>query len=250
MTKLIIQIVTLTTALIVTTVGYAQKNITVDHFEKAIISPHVEVVFKQGDTESVVIENSKVEDHKINVEVEGKTLRIYLDGAKMVTKQKKVYHQNGWKMKKPIYPGTMITATVTYKDLKELSIRGEEVIKCESPIQTEDFRLKLYGEPKVTFEDISVDKLGVTMYGEGYLEFKGGAVNRQKYTVYGEGEINAVGLNTESTKITAYGEGNFRVNVKDDLKVTAYGEATVAYDGDPSVNKGIIIGDAKIRKMN
>ena len=75
MTKLIIQIVTLTTALIATTVGYAQKNITVDHFEKAIISPHVEVVFKQGETESVVIENSKVEDHKINVEVEGKNTK-------------------------------------------------------------------------------------------------------------------------------------------------------------------------------
>ena len=35
MTKLIIQIVTLTTALIATTVGYAQKNISVDHFEKS-----------------------------------------------------------------------------------------------------------------------------------------------------------------------------------------------------------------------
>ena len=43
--------------------------------KKAIISPHVEVVFKQGETESVVIENSKVEDHKINVEVEGKNTK-------------------------------------------------------------------------------------------------------------------------------------------------------------------------------
>ncbi len=250
MTRIVIQIVTLAIAMVTAIAGYGQKNISVDHFDKVIVSPHIEVTFKEGTTENVRIENAKVPDHKINVRVEGKTLRIYLEGAKMVTKQKKVYDKRGWKTKKPIYPSTMVTATITYKHLKELSIRGEEVILCESPIKREDFKLKMYGESKVTVNDIQVNSLGVTMYGEGYLEIKDGMVDRQKYTVYGEGEINTLGLNNESTKITAYGEGNFRVNVSEDLRITAYGEPTIAYDGDPSINKGIVIGRATIRKMN
>ncbi len=33
------------------------------------------------------------------------------------------------------------------------------------------------------------------------------------------------------------------------LKVTAYGEATVAYKGSPDVDKGIVIGEATIRRI-
>jgi hypothetical protein len=35
----------------------------------------------------------------------------------------------------------------------------------------------------------------------------------------------------------------------DRLKITAYGEATVAYEGNPEVEKGIIIGEASIQKI-
>jgi hypothetical protein len=52
------------------------------------------------------------------------------------------------------------------------------------------------------------------------------------------------------TKITAYGEGIYRIAVDERLKVTAFGEATVEYIGSPDIDKGIIIGEATIRKIN
>src|SRR6476619_7447719 len=91
---------------------FAQTTTAVNHFNKVIVSPHIQVTFIEGDEESVTIEKSTVNNEKINIEVNGKTLRIYLDGAKEVTKNEVVY-EDGHKVKRPIYNGTVVTATVT-----------------------------------------------------------------------------------------------------------------------------------------
>ena len=224
------------------------KSISVDHFDKIIVSPHIEVNLVEGTEESVLIENARLSKDKINVEVEGKTLRIYLDGAKMITKSEK--HDDGeLKGKQSKYNGTMVTATITYKNLDVLSVRGVEVINCESAIEQDDFKLRIYGESKVYFNSVSVDKLNVCIYGESYLEIKEGSVNHQVYRAYGESEVNTLDMANTFTKITAYGESNFRINVSDKLKITCYGEASINYKGEASVDKGIVLGEASIRKI-
>lgn len=227
----------------------AQDKIhSVESFDKIIVSPHIELNLVEGSEESVKIENAKVSEDKINIEVEGKTLRIYLDGAKMVTKSEKVEQGNG-KWKKSIYNGTKMTATVTYKTLKSLSIRGEEIVKAMSPINQDKLKLAIYGESKVYFNSLTTKQLTVSIYGESYLEIESGSVDRQVYRAYGESEVNTSEMENKSTKITAYGESNFRINVSDRLKVTCYGETTVNYKGDADVDKGIVIGEAEIRKI-
>lgn len=241
--------VILTTLFFITVGALAQtKTVAVDAFEKIIVSPHIEVNIVEGSEESVVIENAKVSLDKINVEVEGKTLRLYLDGAKTVTKSERV-STDEWRGKKSIYNGTMATATITYKTLKDLSIRGEEIVKCKSPIDQEELKLSIFGESKIYFDAITLDEFTVAIYGESYLEIKEGNVGKQVYRAYGESEVNVGELNNKETKITAYGESNFRVNVSDRLKVTCYGETTINYSGDPDVDTGIVIGEAKIRKI-
>ena len=63
-------------------ITFAQNTTQVDHFNKVIVSPNIEVTFIEGDEEKVTIEKSTVSDDKINIQVHGKTLRIYLDDAK------------------------------------------------------------------------------------------------------------------------------------------------------------------------
>lgn len=226
----------------------AQKVTSVDAFEKVIVSPHIEVVLVEGNEESVKIENAKVSEDKINIEVVGKTLRIYLDGAKTVTKSERVDNDK-WRGKKSIYNGTQATATITYKRLKTLSVRGEEIVKCESPIEQKSLKLTIYGESKVYFKSLTAEELTVSIYGESYLEIEAGSVDRQVYRAYGESEVNTIEMENDATKITAYGESNFRVKVADRLKVTCYGETTINYKGDANVDKGIVIGEAEIRKI-
>ena len=224
------------------------KSFDVRSFDKIIVSPHIEVNLVEGDEESVLIENAKVSMDKINVEVDGKTLRLYLDGAKLVTKSEEVSN-DGWRGKKPIYNGTMATATITYKTLKNLSIRGEEVVRAKNQLKARDFKMSLYGEAKVYFDSVAIDQLIVAIYGSSYLEIGEGHVGRQVFRAYGESEVNTVGMNADETKITAYGESNFRVNVSDRLKVTCYGETNVNYTGNAQVDRGIIIGEARVRKI-
>ena len=229
--------------------AFAQtKTVNVKHFDKVIISPHIEVELVEGSEESVVIENAKISLDKINIEVEGSTLRVYLDGAKTVTKSERVSTDN-WKGKKSIYEGTMATARITYRTLKNLSIRGEEIVKVQSSINQENLKLTIYGESKVYFDGLTLEELTVAIYGESYLEIADGMVGRQVYRAYGESEVNTVSMNNNETKITAYGESNFRVNVNNRLKVTCYGETTINYKGDAEVDKGIVIGEAEIRKI-
>jgi len=248
MKKSILLVLVMSAFVLIPQVSNAQKTTQVDNFNKVIVSPHIEVVLVEGDEESVKIENAKVSEDKINIEVEGKTLRLYLDGAKTVTKSERVERGNGnWK--RSIYNGTMATATITYKQLKTLSIRGEEIVKCESPIEQKALKLMIYGESKVYFNSITTEDLTVAIYGESYLEIQGGDVGRQVYRAYGESEVNTVDMDNTETKITAYGESNFRVKVSDRLKVTCYGETEINYTGDPDIDKGIVIGEAELRKI-
>jgi hypothetical protein len=225
------------------------KRVTVDSFDKVIVSPHISVTFVEGTSESVVVHTSTEPIQKLTIEVVGSTLRLYLDGAKTYTDSEKVKGDN-YDYKVPIYKGTVITATVAYQNLEELSLRGEEKFLCESTIEQDDFGLTLYGESEVYFNEVQLNNFTTTIYGESYLELKAGSIEDQKITAYGETKVNTLEVDTNRAKITAYGEGSYRVSVKDRLKVTAFGEATIAYQGSPEIKKGIVIGEATIQKIN
>ncbi len=228
---------------------YAQlETRTVKSFEKVIVSPHIEVAFEEGGLEQVTIEDADIPLEKIKIEVNGKTLRIYLEDAKFLTKNRKYKSEYG-KTKRPIYQGTEATVLVHYKTLKRLSVRGEQQITLNSPIVQQKFRLVLYGESEVIFSKVAVNKLRTTIYGESKLEVKSGTIAKQKYLAYGESRVNTLGASNDITRITAYGESDFKVNVRDKIKLSAFGEALVRYEGSPNINRGIVIGKARIKRL-
>lgn len=224
------------------------KHVEVDPFEKVIISPHIAVTFVEGPETTVTVYNSTEPLEKFNIEVVGTTLRLYLDGAKTYTENEKV-RGDEYDYKKPLYKGTVINATVTYAQLQKLSLRGEEKFVCESPIKQSEFQLKLFGESRVYFNEVSLDRLITTIYGESYLELKEGKIDSQKITAYGETSVNTLDVETNNTKITAFGDGSYRIAVTDQLKITSFGEATIAYEGNPKI-KSMAIGDTTIQKIN
>ena len=225
-----------------------EKEIKVDSFDDVIISPHIEAKLVAGDREMVIIEDADVPLEKLNVKVEGNKLRIYLEGAKTYTKSKKVKYDD-YKGTYQLYDGTMITATIVYKHLKSLEVRGDEEIRLESPLDQKSLELTLYGESEVLIKSVNLDNLKAVMYGESYLKLVEGEVNYQKYKAYGESEVNALGISNKSAKITAYGESEFMINVSERIKVTSYGESEINYRGNPSIDKGVVLGENSIRKM-
>ena len=225
-----------------------EQRILVDHFDKVIVSPHIEVNFVEHETEEVIIEDSKIALDKINVKVTGSTLRIYLDDAQIAAKTEKIKKEN-YKICKSIYNGKIATIKVHYKELKELSLRGEQRFVCESLIDQEKFMLKIYGEAEVVLHDVNLEILKTIIYGESSLDIQNGYINKQTYTNYGESEVDVSKITNDETKIISHGEGVYTVNAEEKLRVTAYGEANIEYTGNPHVQKGIIIGETRIKKI-
>ncbi len=225
------------------------ETVEVSNFSEVKISPYIEVVFKESDKESVVIDYSRVDRNKINIENDGKELHVYLEDAKIVSKEEEV-EINGREMDRSIYNGTEVRITVNYKQLEEVEIRSEEKIIFENPIQAEDFDLDIYGSSKVYLESINAEDFKVAIYGESYLEVKRGNVEFQRYRCYGKSQVHAIDLPSKETKIAAYGNNHIIVNVSEKLKVSAFGEATIQYKGNAKVKSGLKIGETVIQKID
>ena len=221
-------------------------TLDVDAFKKVIVSPHIEVTFKKGDKQSVIIESISEPIEKLRADVKNKTLELFLDGAKVTTKSEKESENR----RVPLYNGTVVKATVIYKDVETFSLRGEERFLFESPIDAQKITLNIYGESEVYLNEVTLKELKVSIYGESFLKIDKGEIDYQQIRAYGESNVNLLNVMSKKTKITAYGDGSFQFNVSEELKVTSYGEPTVTYKGDAKVKQGLSFGEVSIVKMN
>lgn len=219
---------------------------TLSSFDKIIVSPHINLVLTQGSLEEAEVEFYNVDEMKINVEVKGETLHIYLDDARYIEKSKKEkygYHSQS------VYHGAEVTAYVTFQDINTLEVRGEQDVRIDSPINTEDFKLILYGSADVVLRDLIAENLRVISYGENDLTIENGKVHFQKYTLYGASHIDASGLTSFHAKTKIYGESQLTLHASDALDVSAFGEPIITFSGNPQVNKNLMIGEAKLFKV-
>ncbi|OAD45984.1 GIN domain-containing protein [Polaribacter atrinae] len=227
----------------------AQETIPLStNFNKIIVSPHIEAVFIKGTKASIVIEAISVPVKKFKYELNKGTLQVYLEGAKTYTKNKKRVTKN-YEKKVPLYNNRVVSLIITYVDVDLFSIRGEEKITFQTPLNQNKCILRLYGKSEVTIPTIEVDNLDISIYGDSFLKMEKGNVNKQKIKAYGASKVMATEVLTRETKITAYGNGIFQLHASELIKVNSYGEATILYKGNGQLKKGIVIGESTIRKL-
>jgi HSP20 family molecular chaperone IbpA len=64
--------------------AYAQEfTRSVQSFTQIIVSPHISVILKKGNEESVRFKYSGVDEDRINIEVSNRKLHLYLDNARI-----------------------------------------------------------------------------------------------------------------------------------------------------------------------
>lgn len=225
------------------------KEYPVGPFDKVIVSPYIQVTFKKGEKASVVLENITVPQEKLFVDVSNNTLHLYLEGAKTIPKNEKVKQGNN-KTKVPLYNNTTAKMTVTYQELRALSLRGEEKFLFENPLAAVEFKLSLYGEIRLDIPKVTFDRLDMDLFGENELEIKSGKINDNKITSYGENEVEMIGVESEQANISSYGDAEITLFVNKEIKLTAYGETHLEYKGQPLIKKGIVIGETTVKQTN
>jgi hypothetical protein len=216
-------------------------------FEKLIVSPLVSVVLTEGEQEHIRLEYQGIEANKLNYIVEGKTLRIYLDDAKITVKNRKHYDEDGYEYKKPVYQNVHVTAYVTYRQLHSLEVRGEEEVICQSPLVGEEFTLKIYGQSKVTLTSLETNQLKAYLYGQNKLTIQAGHSETQKYRVYGENRIDTRNFTGKHISAGSIGESRLSLHASGQLRVTTVGESDVYNAGEGETNKRLTIGTANVQ---
>jgi len=215
-------------------------------FSRIVASPRVNLILQEGDEESVKLVYHRVDAEKINIEVRGKTLRLYLDDARVT---EKLYRVSRWE-KRSVYEDVSVTAYVTYRQLKHIEIRGQQELTCLSPVNAEKFKLKAYGKNEISFVSMKAGYLKTHLFGENRLKISGGRVDYQKYKLYGENRIYTEDLKSYAAVATIFGESKVNLNIQDELKVNSFGESEVSYNGNAFVSRGLIFGRTEIRKLN
>lgn len=210
-------------------------------FSKIVASPKINVILEKGEQESIRLVYAGIDPDQININIKGKTLRLYLDDNKITG-----WHKGG----KNFYEGASITAYVTYTELKHLEIRGSQELVCNGPLEARKFKLKAYGENEIQLASLRTENLKASLYGENRLKIEGGKAEYQKYKLYGENKIDSRALKSYSTKTNIYGESKIKVTTQDELRINSFGESQVSYRGDAEVSRGLIFGETKITKLN
>lgn len=222
----------------------SQKNLK--SFKKITVSPRVNLILQKGDNESVRIIYNDIPQSKVNVIVKGNKLKIYLDDARVVEKQVRIY-KKGNTQKQGIYHGSSITAYVTYKELKTVEIRGDQELRCDDEIRTNKFKLKAYGETEIRLAALDTRKFRVSLYGTNDVRIKSGSADDQVYRLFGDNKINTIGLKSATATTRIYGEGKVSISASDEVRINAFGEPSIHIEGTSIISKGIILGRADIR---
>jgi HSP20 family molecular chaperone IbpA len=223
-----------------------EKKLT--SFDKITVSPKINLILTQGDTESIRMVYANINADKINIAVNGDGLHLYLDDARITDKNERINH-NEYESKVSVYRNAEVTAYVTYTQLKSLQVRGEQEVTVRGPLTSEKFKLKAYGEAEITLESVTTEKFKVVAYGENKIKISGKA-DHQRYRLYGENKIDSRRFEGITVSTTLYGEGRLSVNSTEEVHINAIGEPVVYVDGTSIINKGIVIGKVDIRNHN
>lgn len=216
-------------------------------FSRIVASPHINVILEEGESESVKLVYHNISEDRINVDVRGKTLRLYLDDARITDK----LEGRGRHSKRDVYNDVSITAYITYRTLQHLEVRGAQEVTCHSPIRSDKkFKIKAYGQNEINLVSLRTDFLKTVLYGENRLKIKGGRADYQKYKLYGENRIDASKMKSYSASAMSFGESDVRINSQDEVRVTAFGETRVSFSGDANLSRGLILGKTDINRVN
>lgn len=218
-------------------------------FSKITVSPKINLILEKGSEESIRILYTNIDAGKINAEVEGNKLSIFLDQARLVDKRERTDEYN-YDSKTSIYHNAEVTAYVTYTQLRSLEVRGEQEVISKGLLENESFDLKAYGQAEITFDSLITHEFKAVVYGENKIKIKAGKAVHQRYRLYGENKIDTRALASTSVSTSIYGEGKLSVHASDEVRVSAIGEPEVNVTGTSFINKGIIIGKADIRTHN
>jgi hypothetical protein len=238
---------TLLAAILIVHTGYSQEmEQKLRPFDKIVVSHKIDLVLIPGETESIRITYSGVDADKINIEQSGRRVHVFLDDAKIVDKGEK--RGNNMFERRPKYRFASVTAYVTFKTLHLIETRGEGEVLCDGKIVAKKVKIRAYGDTEIRLAYVEAKTVKARLYGDNKMRIREGEAGHVNYKLFGDNELDSRGLQSVTSNTTIYGDGKVAIQVTEEARINSFGDPSLFVSGSPVISKGIIIGEADIRR--
>ncbi|MEW5938444.1 MAG: head GIN domain-containing protein [Chloroflexota bacterium] len=184
--------------------------------------PAVEVVIRQGESESLTIEADDNLLPQLSTEVRSGTLVIESG-------------ENNYAER--VNPSQAVRITLVVTELKEIDFSTAGQLTVEG-LKSDSLSVNLSGAGDITLNDLDLGRLEARLSGAGKMTANG-KTNSASITLSGAGSFEGRELTAQTAEARISGLGSITIRVEEELAAYVSGLGSVTYYGSPTVTKTI-----------
>ena len=204
------------------------------NFEGISASGAVNVILRQGNETSVVVEAREEALKYLKTEVDNGILKIYRD------------KDFNWRDLMGSNNDGKVNVYITCPRLRAVTVSGASNMRSESAFTADDFKLQSSGASDITMS-VRAKSLDVSCSGASDIKLSGQA-DRQKVNVSGGSEYQAYSLQSRTANIHASGASEAYVSVDGEVTASASGASDIRYKGNARLANSSSSGASSVRQ--
>lgn len=204
----------------------------VKNFNAIAIAGPIDVIVTLGNSESLRLEGDEDDIASIVTEVKGNVLIVR--------------PKTSWKSWSSIYRNKKITAYITAKQIRSLTMSGSGTIKVNGTLKNQSLTTTLSGSGNINAKIETADFTGI-ISGSGNLNISGSA-EEADVNISGSGSFGKKDFTTQKLTAKISGSGGVYATVQNNIDAVISGSGSVNYHGNPIVQSKIS-GSGRVRKM-
>ena len=211
---------------------FKKEDRDVKNFTSVAAGGPIHVIITLGNTEGLRFEGDAEAISTLITEVKGSALIIR--------------PQNSWTSWARKYENKKITAYVSAKTIKSLTMSGNGSMSVNGKIKENSLVATLSGSGSIT-ANADVNSFSGVISGSGNLNFSGGA-DDATITISGSGSFTKKGFSVSNLSTVVSGSGSIYVNAEDKISAVISGSGSINYSGNPEVEQRVS-GSGKVKKI-
>ena len=180
-------------------------------FTEIKASSGIDVIIRQGNSESITVEADENLQEYIKTEINGGELNVYTEADIRRADKEKVY--------------------VTMKEIKSVRTTSAGDISAETAIKTDKLELSASSAGNIKLE-VYAKEINVDISSSGDITLKGDA-DRLDANLSSAGDLKAFDLKVKEADISVSSAGDADINVSDKITARASSAGDINYMGDP-----------------
>lgn len=212
-------LITLIACIASVAIAQEKEKRSVGDFSAVTVSSGIDLYLTQSDDVDLAVECRKDDLHKLQTEVEGSTLKIYMKG-----------NANwGWTSK------TVPKVYLSFKQLEKIVASGGSDIYGQTVIEQEYLKVSTSGGADI-YVEVKTGEIKLTTSGGSDIKIKG-TTDKLIASSSGGSDINARELKAQTVKVTSSGGSDAIVWAEKEIIANASGGSDITYYGNPEIKQ-------------